>query len=78
MTPDYAKEAHNTQRRAGNGAGSLDFDRDFEPEQDENGIDLSHIRENLKLTPRERLAKLEKSLADLYILQQGMPARQKG
>jgi hypothetical protein len=28
-------------------------------EQDENGVDLSLLRENLKLTPRERLAKLQ-------------------
>lgn len=25
------------------------------PEQDENGIDLGHLRENLKLTPIERM-----------------------
>ncbi len=28
-------------------------------DQDENGVDLSLLRENLKLTPRERLAKLQ-------------------
>ena len=28
--------------------------------QDENGIDLEHIRENLKRTPRERLERAEK------------------
>ena len=28
--------------------------------QDENGIDLGHIRENLKRTPRERLERAEK------------------
>ncbi|WP_395094410.1 hypothetical protein [Armatimonas sp.] len=28
-------------------------------DQDENGVDFSLLRENLKLTPRERLAKLQ-------------------
>lgn len=28
-------------------------------EQDENGVDISLLRENLKLSPRERLAKLQ-------------------
>ncbi|MBC7805991.1 MAG: hypothetical protein H7145_07555 [Akkermansiaceae bacterium] len=28
-------------------------------EQDENGIDLSNIRSNLRLTPTERLARLQ-------------------
>jgi hypothetical protein len=28
-------------------------------EQDENGVDISLLRENLKLTPRERLNKLQ-------------------
>lgn len=32
-------------------------------EQDENGIDLSLIRENLKLTPTERLVKHRGALA---------------
>jgi hypothetical protein len=31
-------------------------------DQDENGVDLSLLRENLKLTPRERLAKLQRLL----------------
>ena len=31
-------------------------------DQDENGVDLSLLRENLKLTPRERLAKLQRIL----------------
>jgi hypothetical protein len=30
-------------------------------EQDENGVDLSLIRENLKLTPTERLRKLDRA-----------------
>ena len=41
----------------------------FAPEQDENGIDLSAIRANLRLTPQERLEKLERSLATLHLLQ---------
>ena len=48
---------------------------DFEAEQDENGIDLSHIRANLKLTPRERIDKLDANLAQLYALRQGLPKR---
>lgn len=28
-------------------------------DQDENGIDLAHLRENLKLTPVERLQRLD-------------------
>lgn len=28
-------------------------------EQDENGVDISLLRENLKLSPKERLAKLQ-------------------
>ena len=31
-------------------------------EQDENGVDISLLRENLKLSPRERLAKLQHTL----------------
>jgi hypothetical protein len=30
-------------------------------EQDENGVDLSLIRENLKLSPRERLIRAEQA-----------------
>ncbi len=33
------------------------------PYHDENGIDLSHLRENLKLTPRERVEKLQRAVA---------------
>jgi len=33
--------------------------------QDENGVDLSHLRENLRLTPAERLRKLERALEGL-------------
>ena len=33
-------------------------------EQDENGVDLSLIRENLKLTPLERLRRMEQAAAD--------------
>ena len=34
-------------------------------DQDENGIDLSLLRENLKLSPRERLEKLERTLRSI-------------
>ncbi len=35
-------------------------------DQDENGIDLSLLRENLKLTPTERLERMRRGLA-LYM-----------
>jgi hypothetical protein len=38
------------------------FDQHPMPEQDENGIDLGHLRENLKKTPSERLECLEKAV----------------
>jgi hypothetical protein len=34
-------------------------------EQDENGIDLSAIRRNLRLTPGERLARLQQAVNSL-------------
>ena len=43
--------------------------------QDENGIDLSRIRENLKRTPRERLAKAEQAAAGLLFLRQAKPLK---
>ena len=38
------------------------------PEQDENGVDLSLIRENLRLTPLERLRKAERAWRDMLRL----------
>lgn len=38
-------------------------------EQDENGIDLSLLKENLKLTPTQRLAKHNRALAFMRELQ---------
>jgi len=32
-------------------------------EQDENGVDLSHLRANLRLTPTQRLEKHQQALA---------------
>ena len=32
-------------------------------DQDENGVDLAHLRENLKLTPAERLRKHSRALS---------------
>ena len=43
--------------------------------QDENGIDLGHIRENLERTPRERLERAEKGAAGLLILRRANPKR---
>ena len=38
------------------------------PEQDENGVDLSLIRENLRLTPIERLRKADRAWRDMLRL----------
>ena len=43
-------------------------------EQDENGIDLSLLRENLKLTPTERLERLRRALAFLSEVGRVRPA----
>ncbi len=46
-------------------------------EQDENGVDLSLIRENLKLTPVERLRRADKAAADvLKLIEYGRIARE--
>ena len=39
-------------------------------EQDENGIDLSLIRENLRLTPLERIRKAEQVMDEVLRLQE--------
>jgi len=39
--------------------------------QDENGVDLSHLRENLRLTPAERLEKHELARRAVLELQRG-------
>jgi hypothetical protein len=48
-------------------------------EQDENGVDLSLIRENLKLTPLERLRKADRGARDALrirkLMQHGPVAR---
>lgn len=38
-------------------------------EQDDNGIDLSAIRRNLRLTPTERLRRLQQAVDSLSVLQ---------
>jgi hypothetical protein len=40
--------------------------QDFSSIQDENGIDLQHLRENLALTPLERLRRKERAIHALY------------
>ena len=40
------------------------------PPQDENGVDLSMIRHNLRLTPAERLAQNDRAAAFMRIVQQ--------
>jgi len=39
-------------------------------EQDENGVDLSLIRESLKLTPTERIRRADRARRDALRLQQ--------
>ena len=40
-------------------------------EQDENGIDLGHLRANLKLTPDERVRKHDRALKMLMEVRRG-------
>ncbi|MCH8343941.1 MAG: hypothetical protein IH983_08130 [Planctomycetes bacterium] len=48
------------------------------PEQDENGVDLSLIRENLRLSPAERLRKGDQSRRGaLRLMQLGRQHRQR-
>ena len=49
-----------------------------QPEQDENGVDLTHLRENLRRTPSQRLEKLERTLEDLYALRASWPTPSSG
>lgn len=43
------------------------------PEQDENGVDLSLIRSNLRLTPTERVRKADAALKGYERLRQQLP-----
>lgn len=53
------------------------FGPDYYGEQDENGIDLSLIRENLKLTPLERIRKGDAARRQaLRLLEYGRRRRQ--
>jgi hypothetical protein len=46
-------------------------------EQDENGVDLSLIHENLKLSPRERLMRVEQArLSTLRLMEYGRRKRE--
>jgi hypothetical protein len=46
------------------------------PEQDENGVDLSLIRENLRLTPTERVRKADRArISALRLLEYGRKHR---
>ncbi len=47
-------------------------------EQDENGIDLSLIRENLRLTPLERIRRADRATKDaLRLMEYGRRHREK-
>jgi hypothetical protein len=51
---------------------------DWYGEQDENGIDLSLIRENLKLSPLERIRRGENAMDEaLMLLEYGRRHREK-
>lgn len=43
---------------------------DLSSYQDENGIDLPQIDDNLRLTPAERLVKHDAALADMKVLRE--------
>ena len=42
--------------------------------QDENGVDLTLIRENLRLSPLERLRKCERAYLDMLRIRRYVPA----
>lgn len=44
------------------------------PHHNQDGVDLSLLRENLALTPLERLNKLRQELASLYRLDDARPS----
>ena len=46
------------------------------PDQDENGVDLGRLRENLKLTPAERLDRLERHMKSVAQLRQAFQKSQ--
>jgi hypothetical protein len=50
----------------------LELDKYPMPEQDENGIEISHLRENLKLTPAQRLARAESMINEIMQLRRKM------
>jgi len=52
----------------GNDVRDRDHGSHYYGEQDENGIDLSLIRENLKLTPLERIRRAHKAATELIQL----------
>ena len=52
--------------------------QDFSSIQDENGVDLQHLRENLALTPIERLRKKERAIHAIYHFRELNQQRNKG
>ncbi len=55
------------------------FGPDYYGEQDENGVDLSQIRENLKLTPLDRIRKADAARRQaLRLLEYGRRHRDEG
>ena len=45
------------------------------PHHNQDGVDLSLLRDNLALSPLERLRKLQKEIASLYSLDRARPSR---
>jgi len=60
-------ETTNTPNELPPGYGKY-FGPNYYGEQDENGIDLSLIRENLKLTPLERIRRAAVADAEMQML----------
>ncbi|MHC4234007.1 MAG: hypothetical protein ACYSUQ_02725 [Planctomycetota bacterium] len=58
--------------------GGLPQSPTYYGEQDENGVDLSLIRENLRLSPTERVRRADKARRDaLRLLEYGRRNREK-
>ncbi|MGC4046047.1 MAG: hypothetical protein QM758_19830 [Armatimonas sp.] len=53
-------------------------DVDLMPEQDENGIELGYLRENLRLTPAQRLTRAEHITNEILQLRRQMRAKPHG
>ena len=48
---------------------------DYWGEQDENGVDIARLRENLRLSPAERLRRNDQALQSLLAMEQARERR---